>query len=147
MLKKKQTLWPLFYGWGSTASRLEPLQGVFLPSGIAESHLFLNILRVSQMFLSIILRVLLPLAPRSPSQVSEPYSKQGLIKALYIFLSCFSCKHIAFCILWLFLCFKISSLDMFFFHDSLLSIKIPRCLAYSFCLSCSSWSIKISNLV
>ena len=25
--KIKKTLWPLFYGWGSTASRLEPLQG------------------------------------------------------------------------------------------------------------------------
>ena len=24
---KKTTLWPLFYGWGSTASRLEPLRG------------------------------------------------------------------------------------------------------------------------
>ena len=24
---KKKTLWPLFYGWGSTASRLEPLRG------------------------------------------------------------------------------------------------------------------------
>ena len=23
----KKTLWPLFYGWGSTASRLEPLPG------------------------------------------------------------------------------------------------------------------------
>ena len=23
----KKTLWPLFYGWGSTASRLEPLRG------------------------------------------------------------------------------------------------------------------------
>ena len=121
--KKKQTLWPLFYGWGSTASRLEPLQGGFLPSGIAESHLFLNIiLRVSRMFLL-------------------------FLNVIIISLSCFSCKHIAFCILWLFLCSKISSLDMFFFHDSLLSIKIPRYLAYSFCLNCSSWSIKISNLV
>ena len=26
----KKTLWPLFYGWGSTASRLEPLRGVSL---------------------------------------------------------------------------------------------------------------------
>ena len=27
-LKKKfKTLWPLFYGWGSTASRLQPLRG------------------------------------------------------------------------------------------------------------------------
>ena len=25
-LKKKTTLWPLFYGWGSTASMLQPLQ-------------------------------------------------------------------------------------------------------------------------
>ena len=25
VLKKKKTLWPLFYGWGSTASRLQPL--------------------------------------------------------------------------------------------------------------------------
>ena len=26
--KKKKTLWPLFYyGWGSTASRLQPLRG------------------------------------------------------------------------------------------------------------------------
>ena len=25
--QKKQTLWSLFYGWGSTASRLEPLRG------------------------------------------------------------------------------------------------------------------------
>ena len=25
--KIKKTLWPLFYGWGSTVSRLEPLQG------------------------------------------------------------------------------------------------------------------------
>ena len=24
---KKKTLWPLFYGWSSTASRLKPLQG------------------------------------------------------------------------------------------------------------------------
>ena len=24
---KKKTLWPLFYGWGSTASRLQPLRG------------------------------------------------------------------------------------------------------------------------
>ena len=27
----KKTLWPLFYVWGSTASRLEPLLGVSLP--------------------------------------------------------------------------------------------------------------------
>ena len=26
-IKKKKTLWPLFYEWGSTTSRLEPIQG------------------------------------------------------------------------------------------------------------------------
>ena len=26
-IKKNKTLWPLFYGWGSAASRLEPLRG------------------------------------------------------------------------------------------------------------------------
>ena len=30
-LNLKKTLWPLFYGWGSTASRLELLQGGSLP--------------------------------------------------------------------------------------------------------------------
>ena len=25
--KTLKTLWPLFYGWGSTASRLQPLRG------------------------------------------------------------------------------------------------------------------------
>ena len=24
---KKKTLWPFYYGWGSTASRLQPLRG------------------------------------------------------------------------------------------------------------------------
>ena len=25
--KKKKTLWPIFFGWGSTTSNVEPLQG------------------------------------------------------------------------------------------------------------------------
>ena len=45
--KKTQTLWPLFYGWGSTVSRLEPLQGGSLLFTTKFPEIFQKIVRIS----------------------------------------------------------------------------------------------------
>ena len=96
------------------------------------------------MFLFIKLRVVSPPPPFPP--VSQPYSKQGLIKDYTYFSVAFLASILCFAYYGYSFDLRLVVSICCFFHDSLLSIKGPRYLAHSFCFSCS-WSTKISNLV
>ena len=74
-LKKQQTLWPL-YGWGSTASRLEPLwRGSFLSLSL-------------QKFLVLIF------GPRKAERLSRPWSHPVVLNmgSLYRQSSALNCR-------------------------------------------------------